>query len=375
MAAAFTFSDRARGIDASGIRKVFDLAAQLEDPINLSIGQPHYPVPDAVKAAIADAVAHDRNAYSPSQGIAPLVSRLQADVDETFGHADRRAFVTSGTSGGLMLALSALVNPGDEVVAFDPYFVMYKHLTTLCGGTCKFVDTYPDFRIDVEKVRAAIGPRTKAILCNSPANPTGAVMTEAEARGLAELSRETGVPLISDEIYELFCHDGEFVSPAKYDENCLVVGGYSKTYGMTGLRVGYAHGPAALIEQMIKLQQYTFVCSPQPAQWGALAALDVDMSARATEYRGKRDLLAGLIGENFPVRGADGAFYMFVPAPWGTGSEFVAECIKEGLLVIPGNVFSEQDTHLRISYAATDDTIRRGADVLNRLAERGPAVG
>ena len=292
----FAFSDRARGVDASGIRKVFDLAARLDDPINLSIGQPHYPVPDAVKTAVADAVHDDRNAYSPSQGIAPLVDRLRAMTLQTYGHPDRRAFVTSGTSGGLMLALSALVNPGDEVVAFDPYFVMYKHLTTLCGGVCRFVETYPDFRIDLEKVRAAIGPKTKAILCNSPANPTGAVMTEEEARGLAEIAAEMGVPLISDEIYELFCHDRPFVSPATYDENCLVVGGFSKTYGMTGLRVGYAHGPAALIEQMIKLQQYTFVCSPQPAQWGALAALDVDMSARAAEYRGKRDLLAGLIG-------------------------------------------------------------------------------
>ncbi|MEM9703486.1 MAG: aminotransferase class I/II-fold pyridoxal phosphate-dependent enzyme, partial [Planctomycetota bacterium] len=263
MAVSFSFSDRARGIDASGIRKVFDLAAQLEDPINLSIGQPDYPVPEDVKAGIAEAVAQDRNAYSPSQGIAPLVARLQADADQRYGHADRRAFVTSGTSGGLMLALSALVNPGDEVIAFDPYFVMYKHLTTLSGGVCRMIDTYPDFRIDLEKVRAAIGPKTKAILCNSPANPTGAVMTEAEAEGLATISRETGVPLISDEIYDLFCHDGrEFVSPAAFDESCLVVGGFSKTYGMTGLRVGYAHGPTAMIDQMIKLQQYTFVCSP-----------------------------------------------------------------------------------------------------------------
>ena len=372
MPAAFRFSDRARGIDASGIRKVFDLAAKLEDPINLSIGQPHYGVPDLVKAAIEAAVAEDRNAYSPSQGIAPLVARLDAMIGGTYGHPDRRAFVTSGTSGGLMLALSALVNPGDEVVCFDPYFVMYKHLTTLCGGTCRFIDTYPDFRVDLGAVRAAVGPRTRAILCNSPANPTGAVLTEAEARGLAELSAETGVPLISDEIYDLFVHDGDFVSPARFDPDVLVVGGFSKTYAMTGLRVGFAHGPAALIEQMIKLQQYTFVCSPQPAQWGALAALDVDMTARAAEYRRKRDLLTELIGANFPVRGAEGAFYAFVPVPWGTGTTFAAACVGEGLLAIPGGVFSERDTHLRISYAAEDAVIRRGAAVLNCLAEQGP---
>ena len=373
MTAEFAFSDRARGIDASGIRRVFDLAAKLEDPINLSIGQPHYDVPEAVRTAIGRAVAGGKNAYSPTQGIAPLVDRLTGMVRDTYGHADRAAMVTSGTSGGLMLALAAVVNPGDEVVGFDPYFVMYKHLTTLCGGTFVGVDAYPDFRVDIDKVRAAITPKTKAILCNSPANPTGAVMTEAEARGLAELAAEKNLPLISDEIYELFTHDGDFHSPARFDERTVVVGGCSKTYAMTGLRCGWAHGPRDFIQQMAKLQQYTFVCSPQPSQWGALAALDADMSARAAEYRGKRDLLLGLIGDRFDVRGAEGAFYAFAKAPWGTGSQFVEACVAEGLLVIPGSVFSGRDTHFRVSYAAEDATIRRGAAVLNRLADRGPA--
>ena len=375
MHADFAFSDRARGIDASGIRRVFDLAASLEDPINLSIGQPHYDTPDPIKTAIERAVAEGKNSYSPTQGIAPLVDRLNGMVRETYGHADRTAFVTSGTSGGLMLGLTAVVNPGDEVICFDPYFVMYKHLTTLCGGKCVPVDTYPDFEIDLEKVRAAVTPRTKAILCNSPANPTGAVLTEAEARGLAELAAELNVTLISDEIYELFAHDREFVSPAKFNEETVVVGGFSKTYSMTGLRCGYAHGPAAYMQQMAKLQQYTFVCSPTPVQWGALAALEVDMSGRAAEYRGKRDLLLELIGGNFEVRGAGGAFYAFAPVPWGTGTTFAEACVREGLLVIPGGVFSERDTHLRISYAADDGTIRRGAAVLNRLAEAGPPAG
>ena len=373
MPAEFRFSDRATGIDASGIRRVFDLAAKLEDPVNLSIGQPHYDVPPAVKTAIERAVAEGKNAYSPTQGVAPLVGRLNGMVADTYGHADRECLVTSGTSGGLMLALAAVVNPGDEVVGFDPYFVMYKHLTTLCGGRFVGVDTYPDFRIDIDKVRAAVTPRTAAILCNSPANPTGAVMTEAEARGLAELAAEKNLPLISDEIYELFTHDGAFSSPARFHEHAVVVGGFSKTYAMTGLRVGYAHGPRSFIQQMAKLQQYTFVCSPQPSQWGALAALDEDMSARAAEYRGKRDLLLELIGERFDVRGAGGAFYAFAKTPWGTGAEFVEACVAEGLLVIPGGVFSERDTHVRVSYAAGDAVIRRGAAVLNRLADRGPA--
>jgi aspartate aminotransferase/aminotransferase len=177
-------AERMHQIDASGIRKVFDLAAKMKDPINLSIGQPHFDTPEPIKRAMCDAVAAGRNAYSQTQGIAPLIEKLQARVDAEFGHRDRKLFLTSGTSGGLMLSLSVLVNPGDEVIFFDPYFVMYKHLVTLAGGKSVVIDTYPDFRIDLDKLRAAITPRTKAILFNSPCNPTGRVATTEEIRGL-----------------------------------------------------------------------------------------------------------------------------------------------------------------------------------------------
>src|SRR5436305_3918647 len=165
-------ADRMHKIDASGIRKVFDLAAKMKDPINLSIGQPHFDTPEPIKRALIEAVNAGKNVYSVTQGIPSLRDALQARIDAEHRHSDRQVFITSGTSGGLMLALSVLVNPGDEVIAFDPYFVMYKHLTTLAGGKVVEIDTYPDFRIDLDRVRAAITPRTKVILCNSPANPT-----------------------------------------------------------------------------------------------------------------------------------------------------------------------------------------------------------
>lgn len=363
-------SQRALGINASGIRKVFDLAASLKDPINLSIGQPHYDTPDAVKDAVCDAVRAGRNAYSPSQGIAPLRDRLQQRVDAEYGHADRKAFVTSGTSGGLMLSLAALVDPGDEVIAFDPYFVMYKHLVTLFGGKTVLIDTYPDFDIDLVKVRDAITPRTKAILCNSPSNPTGAVLSEATVRGLAELAAEKDVCLISDEIYRAFCYDGAFASPARWNDRTLVIDGFSKAWSMTGHRCGWAHGPQSLIEQMIKIQQYTFVCSPQPVQWGGLAALDVDITGHVDDYRRKRDFMIENLRELYDIRGAGGAFYLFIKAPWGTATEFVEAALKKNLLVIPGNVFSERDTHFRVSYAADDSTLARGVEALKAVARR-----
>ncbi|MEQ9066732.1 MAG: aminotransferase class I/II-fold pyridoxal phosphate-dependent enzyme, partial [Gimesia chilikensis] len=175
-------ADRMHLIDASGIRKVFDLAANMKNPINLSIGQPHFDTPDEIKDALCQAVRDGKNAYSQTQGIAPLIEKIQTRVDEMYHHEDRQVFISSGTSGALMLVLNALVNPGDEVIVFDPYFVMYTHLTRVVGGKPVFVETYPDFKIDVEKVRAAITDKTKLILFNSPSNPTGHVASEEEVR-------------------------------------------------------------------------------------------------------------------------------------------------------------------------------------------------
>jgi aspartate aminotransferase len=363
-------ADRMHKIDASGIRKVFDLAANMKNPINLSIGQPHFDTPASVKQALSKAVDAGKNVYSVTQGIAPLREALQMRIDAELAQADRQTFITSGTSGGLLLALSVLVNPGDEVIAFDPWFVMYKHLVTLAGGTCRLIDTYPDFTIDPDRVRAAITPRTKAILCNSPCNPTGHVATEAELRGLAELAKEKNICLISDEIYRVFCYDRPFVSPARWNDQTLVIDGFSKSHSMTGLRLGFAHGPAHIIQQMIKLQQFTFVCAPQPVQWAGLAALDCDVSDRVADYAKKRSYLLSELGGLYDIRGGGGAFYLFIKAPWGTGSEFVATAIENGLLIIPGNVFSERDTHFRLSFAADDQTLERGVEVLKRIARR-----
>ena len=355
-------------IDASGIRKAFDLAAKMKNPINLAIGQPHFDTPEPIKRALCDAVMSGKNIYSSTQGITPLCEAFQRRVDLELGHADRQAFVTSGTSGGLMLALSVLVNPGDEVIAFDPWFVMYQHLVTLAGGTCVQIDTYPDFAIDLNQVRDTITPRTKAILCNSPCNPTGSIATESEMKGLAELAQEKNICLISDEIYRVFCYDRPFVSPAVWNDRTLVIDGFSKSHSMTGLRLGFAHGPADVIQQMIKLQQFTFVCAPQPVQWAGLAALEYDVADRVADYALKYRYLQSELAGLYDIRGSGGAFYLFIKTPHGTGTEFVAKAIENHLLVIPGQVFSKRDTHFRMSFAAEQVTLERGVEVLKKLA-------
>ncbi|QDU88334.1 Putative N-acetyl-LL-diaminopimelate aminotransferase [Pirellulimonas nuda] len=363
-------AQRTQYVDSSGIRKVFDLAAKMRNPINLSIGQPDFPVPDAVKEAAIAAIREDRNGYSLTQGMGCLRDKLQAEVDQQLGHADRRVLVTSGTSGALVLAMLALVDPGDEVICLDPYFVMYPALSQMVGGKIVKVDSYPKFRIDIDKLRAAITPRTKLILFNSPSNPTGVVATQAEARAVAELAAERNIALLSDEIYRRFCYDAPLASPAHWNDRTIVTDAFSKAYGITGWRIGFMHGPAELIEKMTMLQQYTFVCAPHPLQYGAAAAMDVDMQEHIDAYRVRRNrLVSGLRDLGYEVNDPGGAFYAFpkVPDGKGTATEFVARCIERELLVIPGGIFSGKDTHFRISYAAPIKTIDRGLEVLGKL--------
>jgi aspartate aminotransferase/aminotransferase len=363
-------ADRMRQIEASGIRKAFEMAKSMKDPINLSIGLPDFDVAEPVKQAAIDAIQSGFNAYTLTQGIPELRGKIQTAVDHEFHHSDRQVLVTSGTSGGLLLGLCSVVNPGDEVIIFDPYFVMYGNLVALAGGTTVLVDTYPDFRIDITKVSAAITGKTKCILVNSPGNPTGIVATADEMKALAKLCKDRGILLISDEVYRSFCYDGPFVTPATWNEDVLVVDGFSKAHGMTGWRLGFAHGPSRLIQEMAKLQQFSFVCAPSIVQKAGVVALDQDLSGQLENYRQKRDKVVKALDGLYELTRPSGAFYAFPKAPWGTATEFVAEGVKHNLMTIPGNVFSKRDTHLRLSYAVDDRTLGRGLDVLRKIAER-----
>jgi aspartate/methionine/tyrosine aminotransferase len=362
-------ADRTRSFDSSGIRKVFDLAAHLKDPVNLSIGQPDFDVPEPLRQACIQAIEQGKNSYSPTQGLAALRTRLRDEIQQRYNHADRDVFITSGTSGGLNLAILSLVNPDDEVIIFDPYFVMYEPLVQLVGGRPVLIDTYPHFRIDLNRVRDAITPRTKMILFNSPANPTGVANEAAEVEGLASLAAEKGIVLVSDEIYSLFCYDQPFLSPARFNEQTLVIDGFSKSHAMTGWRLGFVHGPSTIIQTMLKLQQYTFVCAPQPSQWAGLAALDFPMDPYIEAYRQKRDRIVAGLSDLYEIEQPGGAFYVFPKVPQGSATDFVNRAIEKSLLIIPGKIFSQRDTHFRISYAAPDKTLDRGIEILRELAK------
>ena len=358
-------------LDASGIRKVFDLAAKLEDPINLSIGQPDFDVPEQIKDQAIDAIRQGHNKYTQTQGTAELRSAVTDICTQEIGWRadDFDCMISSGVSGALMLAMLTLVNDGDEVVFADPYFVMYSHLVNLAGGVPVPVDTYPDFRPDPNKIADAITDKTRMLIINSPANPTGAVYTEQELRDIAEIAAKHDLLVISDEIYNLFCYDQPFVSMASVYENTLLMRGFSKSYAMTGWRLAWCAGPKAIINKMSMLQQYSFVCAPSMAQAAGVTALHTDVSAYAADYKKKRDMVCDALGESFGLIKPGGAFYAFVPAPGGNATEFVTRAIDENVLVIPGNVFSLKDTHFRLSYATSNDKLQKGLEILSKLAK------
>ena len=362
-------SKRAGAFDSSGIRKVFDLAARLEDPINLSIGQPDFEMPPAAREAAKAAIDAGRNGYTPTQGISLLRNRLEEQVRRELGQPRRHLCLTSGSSGALVLVLMSLIDPGDEVIIFEPAFVMYRPLVEFLGGSCVVIDTAPDFRIDLDRVAAAISPATRAILLNTPANPTGVVADAGTVRDLARLAERRGVTLISDELYRSYCYDEEFASPALHSESVVVIDGFSKSHAMTGWRVGWVHGPQAVVDACTMLQQYTFVCAPQVGQWAALAALDCSMELPLAECRRKRDtLMAGLRGHYQFVQ-PGGAFYLYPEAPGGSGKAFAERAVEqEKLLVVPGSVFGAADSHFRIAYTVTDQMLERGIAALQRLA-------
>ncbi len=385
-------ADRAHAIEASGIRRILELASSLQNPVNLSIGQPDFPVPDTIKNAAIDAIRADRNGYTLTQGIpelrAAIAAHLATDLNWNFNHRDDPALlVSSGTSGALLLAAQALLNPGDEIIIPDPYFLIYPAIATLCAARAVPCNTAPHFRLTAELVEPLITPRTKFVLFNSPSNPAGVVSTEAECRDLLDLCRARNILLISDEIYDGFTYSesrtqrtphNQFLcpSPARFEgsaEHVLLVRGFGKTYGCTGWRLGYAAGPRPIIEQMAKIQQYTFVCAPTPLQHGAIAALNTDISHIIAEYESRRDLVVRRLSQVTDLPFPGGAFYAFprVPTHLGlTASQFVEQCIERELLLVPGKVFSARDTHIRLSFAVAPDKLARGLDILVDLMSR-----
>jgi aspartate/methionine/tyrosine aminotransferase len=367
---------RVLDIETSGIRRAWALAANCVDPINLSIGQPDFPVPDELKAAAIAAIENDHNGYTHTNGDAELLAsiekKLANDVGWSFEDGSGlSAMVTSGTAGALTLACLAILGPGDEIIIPDPYFVIYPTLARIAEAKAVLCDTYPDFRMTADRIEPLISSATKAVLLNSPGNPTGAVLRSDEVEAVAKLCRERGILLITDEIYDEFIFSPTtHASPASYSKDVLVIRGYSKTHGCTGWRLGYAAGPARLLEEMSKLQQQTFVCAPSALQKAAVDAHEIDLSPMLEKFTARRNMVVDFIGDVAELTVPDGSFFAFpcIPAHLGmSGSDFIQKAIEKDVLVIQGSVFSAKDSHFRISFAAADDRLEKGLGILRSL--------
>jgi aspartate aminotransferase/aminotransferase len=356
-------------MDASGIRKVFDLASKLTDPVNLSIGLPDFDVPAEAKKALGRAVAAGRNRYTPSAGIPELRKAVRARCSSAYGFEPEEVMITSGSSGGLTLALLAAVDPGDEVLVPDPFFVSYRQLALMAGATPVYYDTYPDFKLRREALDRVVTGRAKVLVLNSPANPTGAVLGEPDVRAACDFARAHDLLIVSDEVYDPFWYETRPTSPARFYEKTVTLNGWSKSHAMTGWRAGWASGPAELINEMIKLQQFTYVCAPAPVQHAVLDVIGMDTEPIRQAYLRKRDMACDILSKRLTLVRPQGAFYAF-PEAKGNATAFVTKAIERGILVIPGAVFSTRDTNLRISFATDEETLERGCTQLVALAEQ-----
>jgi len=370
------FARRAERISISGIREVFEAAG--EDAINMGLGQPDFPTPDGAKVAAKAAMDRgDTDGYTSNKGTRELreaISEKHAR-DNDLDVEPENVIATAGGSEALHVAISAHVDPGEEVIYPDPGFVSYEALTHVAGGEPKPVPLRDDLTLDPATVEEAITDDTAVFVVNSPANPTGAVQSPGDMRAFARIADERDVVCISDEVYEHIIFEGEHRSPAEFAEGdgVVVVNACSKAYSMTGWRLGWVTASDRRIERMLRIHQYVQACASAPAQYAAEAALSGPqdpVEEMVAAFRERRDvLLDGLADMGLPVPTPEGAFYAMPEVPEG----WVEEVVDRGLVVVPGEAFGERGAgYARLSYATSLDEIEEALGIM-RAATRAVA--
>jgi aspartate aminotransferase len=362
------FSARVERVSISGIREVFEAAG--DEAINLGLGQPDFPAPEHARRAAMEAIdAGETDAYTSNKGTPELREAIAAKHDRDNGFAVDPADViaTAGGSEALHLAIEAHVDAGQEVIIPDPGFVSYEALTHIAGGEPRPVSLREDLTMAPSAVEDAITDDTAAFVVNSPANPTGAVQSEADMRAFARIADEHDVLCVSDEVYEPFVFDGEHHSPMTYadSDNVVVVYAASKAYSMTGWRLGWVAASHRRIERMLRVHQYVQACASAPAQYAAQAALEGPQDHTAemrAAFEERRDLLLEeLTDMGLEVSTPRGAFYAMPRVPDG----WVDEVIDRGVIVVPGEAFGDHGAdHARISYAASIETLTEALAVM-----------
>ncbi|MEA3323557.1 MAG: pyridoxal phosphate-dependent aminotransferase [Euryarchaeota archaeon] len=338
------------------------------DSINLGLGEPDFPTPDHICDAAVDSIRIGHTKYTPGAGIPELRNALSEKFlrDNNISVSPDEVIVTSGASEALHIAMQALVEPGDDVLVPDPGFVSYSALSHIAGGRVIGVPlTSLGLVLDPDVVAEYITPNTKVLIVNSPSNPCGSVQSRKEIQALSELAEDYDFTIVSDEVYEFFIYVGEHASPAEFTDNVVTVNAASKTYSMTGWRLGYLAARMEYIEQFHKVHQYVQACANSVAQAAVLAAItgsqDCVEDMRKT-FKARRDLLIkGLLEMGVECPTPAGAFYAFPRV--GDGDRVASELASRGVITVPGSAFGEYAReHIRISYATSESDIIRALE-------------
>lgn len=365
-----SLADRLRYFNSSDFVNVVALQQALINPIDLSIGIPEEVSARHIKAAGIRAIKGDKTIYTPPNGLLDLRIALSEKFtkENNIRCTEQNVTIVPGLTTGQLLVYLALLNPGDEVIVFDPYYPPYAHLAEMIGARVVYVSTLPDFQPDLDELEASITHQTKMIVINSPNNPTGAVYPEITLRKIAAIARRHNVWIASDEIYEHFTYREPHFSIGSIYPRTITMNGFSKEYAMTGWRIGYITGPQEFIDAINQLQQYVVMSSSSIAQHAALAALK-KRPQLVKKYDQKRSYLSeSLQRMGFKIHGAQGAFFVFIKAPNDmTDLEFFEEAAKRNLIIVPGRAFSQLHGYVRLSYGADMKTLRRGVSALQEI--------
>ena len=377
-------SPTVQSIKPSGIRKFFDIAETMQDVISLGVGEPDFPTPWEIRKAGILSLESGKTRYTSNKGLESLrreiCAYMKRKYDLEYDPMDE-VLVTVGGSEAIDGAIRAITSPGDEIIIPQPSYVCYEPMVTLAGGVPVIIETNAahDFKLTPEDLRAAITPRTKAVIMPYPCNPTGGIMEREDLEKVAEVLRGTNIVVISDEIYAELTFGGKtHVSIASVDgmkERTIVVNGFSKTFSMTGWRMGYACGPAPLMQQITKIHQFAIMCAPTTAQYAAIEALkngDEAVSAMREEYDMRRRLIvAGFNRIGLTCREPKGAFYAF-PCIESTGLSSEEFCEKllyaEKVAVVPGTAFGKGgEGFIRASYCYSTEHIQEAIRRIERF--------
>jgi len=370
----------------SGIREFFDLVSTLENVISLGVGEPDFATPWHICDEVYDSLRHGRTQYTSNLGMIELRREISRVLERRYGaeyDSENQIIVTVGVSEGLDLALRAILNPGDEVIVPDPSFVAYGPSVKLAGGVAVPAPmTEADaFKLRPDVVRSRITNRTRALLIGFPNNPTGSVMTREELAEIGGIAEEFDLLVLSDEIYDRLTYEGEhtcFATLPGMAERTILLNGFSKSYAMTGWRIGYACAPRDIIAAMVAIHSYTMMSAPTPAQIAATEALrhgEADVERMRSQYdQRRRFLVQGLRDTGLSCFEPLGAFYVF-PNITRTGLDsqtFARRLVQEeGVAVVPGPVFGASgEGYVRATYATSMDNLKEALARIERFVER-----